>query len=110
MTMEDDDFLPGIEEYLEQSYELKSVTSQNLEEMILTICSKTGIKQEIIKVIVEYFFNELRNKMLAGYLIKLADFGKFFISSPKTTNAKRKVEIKFKPSKSLLKRINDKRS
>lgn len=108
--MEEDDFLPDIDDYLSESYDIKHVSSHHLDDMILTICSRVGVDENIVRTVVEYFFNEIRNKMLAGYMVKFANFGRFFISSPKTTKSRKKIEIKFKPSKQFIKKINDKKS
>lgn len=110
MDDEDDDFLPGIDDYLEHTHNSKSVSSYNLEELILTIQSKTGLDKDICALIIESFFQEIRNIMMNGNMVKFIKFGRFFISSPKTTNARNRVEAKFKPAKCILKEMNDKRS
>lgn len=107
---DEDDFLPDIDDYIDNTHNSKSVNSSNLEELILTVQARTGLDKDVCALIVELFFQEIRNVMLGGNMVKLRGFGRFFISSPKTTNNNKRVEVKFKPSKSFLGKINDKRS
>jgi len=105
--MEKPNFLPGIDQYLEQVIDNKSITTKDLDYLIYKICGVTGLKYETSKIIVRTCFQEMRNAVLRGDVITITDFGKLFLSSPKTTNSKKRIFVKFKPYKSLLRKIND---
>ena len=100
-------FLPGIEQYLEQVIDKNSITTKELDYLIYRMCGVTGLKYETSKIIVRTCFQEMRNAVLRGDVISITDFGKLFLSSPKTTNSKKRIFVKFKPYKTLLKEIND---
>lgn len=107
MTIKIENFLSDINTYLETADNSKSVSSRGLDDFVLKICTKTGLKKNISSVIVAMFFNEIRNSMLRGDVVTIRDLGKFFISSPNTSKNKTRVFAKFKPYKKLLKRMND---
>lgn len=102
-----DKFLPGIEEYLETADNKKSVSSKGLEEMVAQIQIKTGLDQKTSSTIVEMFFQEIRNSILRGETVTIRGLGKFFISSPNSSNNKRRVFPVFKPYKKLINDLND---
>ncbi len=102
-----DKFLPGIEEYLETADNKKSVSSDGLEDMINLIQIKTGLNQKTSKTILEMFFQEVRNSILRGETVTIRNLGKFFVSSPNSSNNKRRVFPVFKPYKKFINNLND---
>ena len=107
MTSELENFLPGIEEYLETANNKKSVSSKGLEEIICQIQIKTGLDYKTSASVLEMFFQEIRNSMLRGEIVTIRSLGKFFVSSPLSSNNKRRVFPVFKPYKKLIKKLND---
>lgn len=97
--------LPGIEEYLETVDNKKSVSSRGLEEFVVQVQLKTGLDKQTSKVIVQAFFQEVRNSMLRGDTVTLRGLGKFFISSPRSAKNKERVFPVFKPYNQLIKKL-----
>lgn len=95
------EFYPGINEYLENTENAKSVKSKDLEELIFKIRAYTGLEYDIALKIVVLYFQEIRNAMLRQDSVILADLGKFYIS-------KKKFTPKFKPSKNIICKLNEK--
>lgn len=104
--MEKPDFLPGIQEYLEQADNSKSVSASGLDDLIYKVVATTGLEYDGAKIIVKLFFQEMRNAALRGDMVFISDFGKFFIASPKIGKNKKRVFVKFKPHAKLLKKLN----
>ena len=100
------DLLPNIDEHLERVSDNVPVELGNLDELLFKIRATTGLDIESIKIITRAFFQEIRNQILRGHVIRIKAIGKMFVAGPKTGN-KRKIFIKFKPSKQLLGRLND---
>lgn len=103
----EDLFIPGIDNYLESIDDNISVTTKDLDELILKIRSTTDVTNETAKIIVKLFFQEIRNLVLRKNIVVIRNFGKFLISSPLLTNNKRKIFPIFKPSKKLIKLLNE---
>lgn len=70
--------------------------------------AKTGLTKDQCRMILTKFFETIRVEILNGNRIILKEFGSFFMSSPVTTKNSLKVFPKFKPSKKLLQRLNEK--
>lgn len=102
-------FLPDINEYLEQIDDNLPIELRNLDELLFKIRASTGLDIDSIKIIVRTFFQEIRTQVLKGNIIQIKSLGKMFVGCPKTGN-KIKIFIKFKPSKRLIRKINDDRT
>ena len=100
------EFLPDIQDYLEQVDNSKAVTAVGLDELIYKVRALTGLEYDSAKIIVKLFFHEIRNAVLRGDNVVLSDFGRIFLSSPKSTHNKKRVFLKFKPHKKFLRKIN----
>ena len=99
--------LPGIEEYLETVDNKKSITAQGLEEFVTQVQLKTGLDKATSKIVVQAFFQEIRNSMLRGDVVTLRRLGKFFVSSPRNSKNKERVFPVFKPYNQLIRKLND---
>jgi len=98
--------LPDIDDHLERVDDNLPVELKNLDELLFTVRASTGLPIDSVKIIVRAFFQEIRNQVLKGNIIKLKALGRMFVAGPKTGN-KRKIFIKFKPSKTLSENLND---
>lgn len=94
-----------IEDHLENINDNIPVTTKQLDELVYKIRSYTGLDAEIIRIIVQNYFQEIRNQCLNGKEVKIDSFGKFYISSPKTTGNKNTVKIVFETSVVIKKKI-----
>ena len=101
------EFLPDIQDYLEQANNSKAVTAAGQDELIFKVCAFTGLDYDSAKIIVKLFFHEMRNAVLRGDNVVLSDFGRMFLSSPKSTHNKKRVFLKFSPHKKFLRKINE---
>lgn len=99
--------LPGITEFLESLDDNFPVTTENLDELIALIQSSTGLNKESSEIILRLFFQEIRTQVLKGNSVTIKGFGKFYITSPKTNNNKKKIYPTFKPSKELITNLNE---
>ena len=90
------DFYDDIYEFLESTDIKKSVDVKDFDDLIHKIRAKTELSYDASYLVLKYFFQEIRSCMLRGDTVTLGEFGKFFISRPKTGN-KQKVFPKFKP-------------
>jgi nucleoid DNA-binding protein len=100
-------YYPGIETYLEQVNNERSVNVKGLEDLIARVQVRTGLSLAESEAVVRTFFQEIRNLMLRGEVISLAELGKFFISSPSKSDNKLRVFPKFKLFKKIIRKIND---
>ena len=91
--------LPGIDEYFETTTTSISVSSFGLDELIAKIRCSTGLSFEAVNIITRLFFETLRNEMLKGNIIVIANFGKFLVASPKNKSSKKRIFAIFKPFK-----------
>jgi nucleoid DNA-binding protein len=98
--------LPGITEYLESVDDNIPVTSAGLEELVAKVRASTGLNEESSAIIIKLFFQEIRNQILKSNTVMLKGLGKFFMSSPKINNNKKKIFPKFKPFKELIAIVN----
>lgn len=103
------EFLPGINEYLESVDSSSAISSKGLEEMVFNVRAKTGLAPDVCSAIVSYFFQEIQNEVLRGNVVTIKGLGKFVVSSPKVTSTKERVFVKFIPYKSLIRKLNDRR-
>lgn len=100
-------YYQGIDTHLEQINNERSISINGLDELIVKIKAKTGLSLEESEIVVRWFFQEIRNSMLRGDIVILAELGKFFISSPKTSKNKIRIFPKFKLFKKVIKKINE---
>lgn len=105
--MEKPEFLPDIQEYLEQTDNSKSISTTGLDELIYKMVATTGLEYDSAKIIVKLFFQEMRNAALRGQVVSITDFGKFFVSSPKVSKNKKRIFVKFKPHSKLSRKMNE---
>lgn len=99
-------YLPDIEDYLESIDDNLPVSAAGLDYITSKIVLKTGISEEIAEILVKLFFQEIRNKLLKNDIIILKGLGRLLVSSPATTNNKKKIFVKFEPTQSLVDKLN----
>lgn len=104
--MSEPEFYPDIHEYLESTDNSKSVSIKHVEEIAYYIRAHTDLSIDASKLLLKYFFQEVRSNMMKGNVVILRRFGKFFISSPRVTGNKERVFPKFEPSAELIDAIN----
>ncbi len=97
------EFLPDIEDYLESVS--TPVQISELDDIIDHVAAKTGLDIEQASIVVQSIFQEIRNAMLRGESVTFRGLGEFYISSPKNGN-KIRIFPKFKPHKSLIRKMN----
>ncbi len=100
---------PGIDDYLEKLDDLKAVKIDGLDDLLEEILVKTKLNPIEAKIVLQRFFQEIRNSMLRDRLVIIRGLGTFNVQSPKTTGTKKKIFASFKPSPSLKKRLNGKK-
>lgn len=105
MNEEEDNLLPNIYDYL-NSYSKDKILSENFQNIIEDISNNTNLPKEISEEIIKLFFQEIKSKILNGYIVYIRKFGKIFISSPKLVKNNKRVFVKFEPSKTLIKKLN----
>ena len=105
--MEKPELLPDIEDYLESIDHNLPVSTVGLEHIEGSIVANTKLNEHDSKVILRLFFQELRNSLLRKNKVDIRSLGRFYISSPATSNNTKKVFVKFKPKKSLIKKLNE---
>lgn len=99
--MSDDlEFFDDIFSSLERE-EKNSIPEDELEEIILYVCSQTGLDKYRASLITKYFFEEIRSLLLNGKDVRLQGLGTF-----RFVNFNKNIFIKFKPNKILLKSLN----
>ena len=103
----EDNLLPGIDKYFETVINTVSISSFGLDELIAKVRCSTGLSFEASNIIIRLFFETLRNEMLKGNIITIANFGKFLIASPKNHSSIKRVFATFKPFKKLVLLLND---
>ena len=99
------EFFPDIDEYLENTSDSKSVTSDGLEELINKIVVHTGLPYKNCQILVEIYFNLIRTELLKGNEVILFNIGKMVIKCPKNGLNKTKVSLIIKPFRKLLNKI-----
>lgn len=105
---ENDRFYKGIEEYLEDSNNNLTISLFGLDDLVDFVYSNIDLPKDICKILIKVILNEIRILLLKGEKLVFANFGTFFISSPKTSKTSKKVFLKFKPSKYLINKLNKK--
>jgi len=105
MNDQNNKLLPNIYDYL-STYNKEKILPENFEYIIDKISNETGLSREVSEEIIKLFFQEIKNNILNGYIINLRRFGKFFVSSPKLNKTKKRIFVKFEPSKYLIKKLN----
>lgn len=108
MTNNEIELLPDISKYLEQVENTKSVNINGLDEIAYRMRASTGLSKEACMIVLKLFFQEIRNSILRGDVVALYRFGKFFLSTPKTSKNKKRIFPKFKPYQALLSKLNNK--
>lgn len=102
--------LPGIEEFLAAKGSGQPIEVPELEHIADALVAYTGLtKEQSIRILI-LFFQEIRTSMLNGEVVDIRGLGSFFVSSPATTQTLKRVFVKFKPKRSLIKRINNEQS
>lgn len=95
-----------IDTYLETTGFGKPISIVGLENIREAIIANTSLDEASADVIIRLYFHEIRNSLLKGEKVYLKNFGTFYVSSPKISNNKRNVFIKFSISKPLKRRLN----
>lgn len=103
--MSETELPPDIEEYLEHIDDNVPVEIRGNEELVAKVVANTGLDPESAKIIVQSFFQEIRNQTLKGNIVIMKSIGKLSISSPRS-GTKKKVFISFKPFKNLIRKLN----
>lgn len=98
--------LPNINDYLEDIGNNYPVSITGLDYLKEIILSKTNLNEEKCDKIIALFFQEIRNYIIRGKQVNLKGLGSFKLSSPKS-GTKKKIFVKFKPSKILIQRMNE---
>ena len=104
--MNETELPPDIEEYLEHIDDNVPVEIRGNEELVAKVIANTGLNTESARIIVQSFFQEIRNQVLKGNPVIIKSLGKLSISSPQS-GTKKKVFISFKPFKNLIRKINE---
>lgn len=102
--------LPGIEDYLSSHGDGHPIEVKELDHIIDAVVAYCGVTREQSTRIVSLFFQEIRSSMLSGEVVDIRGLGSFFVSSPTTTNNAKKIFSRFKPKRSLVKRMNSVRN
>lgn len=85
-----------------------SIKTDGLEEMIAYTSSRTGVDPIICEIIVQHFFQEIRNAMIRGDIVSLKKLGYFYIKCRYNgTTIGPSVTPKFKPTNVLRKKIHE---
>lgn len=98
--------LPGIDEYLSARGNGQPIDISELKHITDAIMAFSNLSEEQSQRILTLFFQEIRSAMLKGEIVDIRGLGTFLISSPHTTNTKKRVFPKFIPKFSLIKRLN----
>lgn len=106
--MNKDNLLPDIYDYLESVDLDSAVANKDVDDIVNDLVTRTHLTKDVAKIIVETFFQEIRNNMLRGNIIKFHHFGNLYVASPKNKKSKKRIFAKFAPSKSLLNKMNKK--
>lgn len=104
------EFYPDIYDYLESIQNSKSVSAKGLEDIAHRVRAHTGLDYDVSLDIVKHFFQEIRNVMLRGDMVSLTGLGKFYISSPRSSNNIKQIFPKFEPYKQLIDKLNENES
>jgi nucleoid DNA-binding protein len=105
--MEEFQGLPSVEDaFREQNYNLP-ITVSDIQHIVDQVSSKTFLDSKQSEKYVKAFFEVIRGSILSGDTVSIYRFGSFYISSPEISKNKKKVFVKFKPSKNLRKRMNE---
>jgi nucleoid DNA-binding protein len=97
---------PDIEDYLESQGNTAPVQIPELDELVDEVTARTSLDQETAAIVVRSVFQEIRNAMLRGEKVVFRGLGEFYVASPKQGN-KERVFPKFRPYKSLTRKMND---
>jgi hypothetical protein len=99
-------FLPDHDQYLEQVDYGDPITADGLDDLIYKIVVHTGLNYESCKILVKYYFQEIRNGMLRGDIIYLNNIGRLYIRCAKNGTGKGKNIVPvIKPFKKFNKKI-----
>jgi len=82
---------------------------ENEEEFVLEIANKYRLPYETAQVIIDLFFEEMRNAILDNKKVSIPSWGTMHISSPISDGNIKMVFPKFKLAKQLKKRLNEPR-
>lgn len=98
---------PDIKYHIRNST-INDIEIDNLEHLVYKVHATTGLGLQKCEAIVKSFFKNMRNVLLDGDSIVIEGFGQMILSSPKTTNNEKRIFVKFKNSKVLYRKLNDK--
>jgi nucleoid DNA-binding protein len=98
--------LPDIDEWLTFHGDKVPVEIPELDQVVQAVTARTKLTEDQANQLVRLFFQEIRGILLSGGCVEIQDLGQFVISSPKTTGNRKKVFPKFKPSRSLFRKMN----
>lgn len=96
-------FLPDIFKLINESC---PVSLENEEEFIEKIAIKHDLPIETAKIIINLFFEEMRNFILDNKKVIIPKWGTMYISSPVTDGNIKRVFPKFKLSEQIKKEFN----
>lgn len=99
--------LPDIEDYLSSHGNGSPIDVSELNHITEAIVAYCDLTKEQANRVLYLFFQEIRSEMLKGNVVDIRGFGQFLISSPAVTSNSKKVFPKFKPKKSLIRRLNN---
>ncbi|MFA5758025.1 MAG: HU family DNA-binding protein [Clostridia bacterium] len=98
--------LPGIDDYLSVQDNIFKIDISNIDHISEEIVAHTGVTKDQANRILYLFFTEIRSGVLKGDIVDIRGFFRFLISSPRITNIKKRVSIKFSLKTALKKRLN----
>ena len=105
--MEKFEGLTGIDEYLSRMGDGCPVSVPELDHIIKSITAHcSDLNEEQATRLLSLFFQEIRSAVLQGKVVDIRNFGSFFITSPRTDKNKEHVFLRFKPKRSLIKKLN----
>jgi nucleoid DNA-binding protein len=92
------------QEYLLNNKKYAPINTDELSDIVTEIEAHTGLTKEQAQEVLNLYFHEIRNFMLNGKFVTMKKFGRFYIKHC----ADQRVRINFKPSPSLIRRLNAK--
>ena len=98
------EFLPDIYSVINSDVDL---FIEDEEDFIEELSIKYDLPFETVNIIVNLFFEEMRNVILSGKQLLIKFWGTMYISSPMTSGNKKMIFPKFRNSQNLVKRLNE---
>ena len=103
MAINLNNLLPGVDQYLTENTNIDPVTINGLEDLVLLVKARTGLKKAYCEIIITTFFNEIRRCMLQEKIVAIDNLGRFVINTGKLFS-----KAVFKSSIGILKKLNNK--